>query len=75
MRAMLVNDHQRCAVPQIRTRGAISCEDPSEMDAVIGEMIKAGEISESDRVHCVHWEVAKPDPGTMTNEERLKFLD
>lgn len=52
----------------------IWCDDPSEMDAIIAEMIEAGEISESDRVHCVHWENAKPEPGRMTHEDRLKLL-
>lgn len=44
------------------------------MDAIIAEMIAAGEISESDRVHCVHWEKSQAESGTGSHEEALKTL-
>ena len=45
-----------------------------EAEAMIDRMIEAGEITEADRVRCVHWEKAK-GTGDYSHEQALAFLD
>ena len=41
------------------------CDDEAAVAATISDMIASGEISESDRPRCIHWQsVTKCAPGT-----------
>jgi hypothetical protein len=40
------------------------CDDESEVEATIAEMVKRKEIAASDRVHCVYWASAEAPAGS-----------
>jgi len=56
------------------SRLTIWCYEPQHMPAMIDLLIAKGELSESDRPHCVHWRTIR-GPGEATQEEIGKTLD